>query len=429
MLRRLLLLCVLCLISRTALATEADFEKRMARGVAALDAGDTASARAEFNAALTEHPDDHEAALFLAIALNRDNDPAAESALKTSLRLDPGNQRINLELGTFYYNRHMYEESADFFENLLAQKPDPETVAAAEGYLANIRRLSSAKRWGITLMGGMEYDSNVPQVAAGGPLPVGIERKSDVRGVLNLGLTGTVFRDSHQELTAGYSLYQTLHVHLTDFNLTQNQLDISYKQQVSSLLTAKMSAGFESILMGGNQYVNDFSISPGVQAALVHDIIIGFDYRFRDSSYHNTDLFPTSTDRNGETHSIMLSYHQPLSEILNLRLGYTFEREITAVSAWSSSYHLGSAGLAVTLPHSLLLDVSAEASARDYDQILQGAEAIRSDTTVTGAASLTWMVNEHLAASVGYHYSNNSSNISGYEYRRNITSIMVQGRY
>jgi hypothetical protein len=429
MLRKLTILCAFCLLSAPAFATEADFEKRMARGVAALDAGDTTRAQEEFRAAIKEHPKDPEAALYLAIALNRANDPAAESALKTALRLEPGSPRINLELGSYYYNHSMYDEAGDYFENLLTLNPDPGMKAAAERYLATIRRQGSGKRWGVTLTGGMQYDTNVPLAADGVQLPVGIERKGDWRGVLNLGLTGVAYRDGEQELSGSYSLYQTLHLHLTDFNLTQNLLDVTYKRRLTPLLFAKASVGFESILLGGKQFVNDYRITPGLIATFREGMTTGLDYRFRGSTFKNTTMFPTNAERNGETHSIILSHRQRLSDIFNVRAGYRFERELADVSSWSSSAHLGNVGCAVSLPGALLLDLSVDAGTRKYDEIQGGASDIRTDTTVIGAASLTWQVAEHLGVSVGYHYTNNASNINGYEYSRGITSIMFQGRY
>ena len=374
-------------------------------------------------------PNDPEAALYLAIALNRAGDQAAEPALKNALRLDPGNPRINFELGTFYYNRKMFEEAGDYFENLLAQKPDPDMTAAAEGYLSAIRAQSGGKRWGAALTGGMQYDSNVPLVADSGPLPTGSDRKGDWRGVLNLGLNGVAFRDSRQELTGSYSLYQTLHLHLTDFNLTQNLFDVSYKRRISPLLVAKASGGFESILLGGNQFVNDFSITPGLFAAFREGMTTGLEYRFRDSFYKNSGLFSTNTDRNGITHSLLLSHRMPLSDMFMMRVGYTFDREIAKVSSWSANSHRVNAGLAVSLPKSLLLDVSLDAAGKKYDEASTGESTVRSDTTITGAISLTWQATEHFGASAGYHYTNNSSNISADEYSRGITSIMFQGRY
>jgi hypothetical protein len=70
-----------------------------------------------------------------------------------------------------------------------------------------------------------------------------------------------------------------------------------------------------------------------------------------------------------------------------------------------------------------------ELAARKYDAVLTGATAIRSDTTIVGAGSLIWQISEHFGALLGYHYTTNNSNISGYEYNRGITSIMFQGRY
>ncbi len=429
MLRKLALICIFSILAVPAFATEADFEKKMARGVAALSAGDSTRALEEFRAAVNERPNNAEAALYLGIALNRANDPAAESALKAALRLDPGNARTNLELGTCFYNRKQYDESGDYFENLLTLKPDPETKAAAEAYLVNIRSQRGGKRWGVTAMGGMQYDTNVPLSADGAQLPVGTERKSDWRGVLSLGLTGSALRDSSQELTGSYSLYQTLHLHLTEFDMTQNVIDVTYKRKLTPLLSAKISGGFESILLGGKQFVNDFSITPGLLATFREGMVTGLEYRFRDSFFANSDLFPTNRDRDGVTHSIILSHRQVLSEKLTIRAGYTFDHDSSKVSVWSANSHLVTAGLAVSLPYLLLLDVSVDASTKKYDAILAGETAVRTDNTIIGAASLVWQATEHLGAALGYHYTNNNSNVAAYEYNRGITSIMFQGRY
>lgn len=428
MLQKLILLSTICLFAAPAFATEADFEKRMARGVAALEAGDATRAQEEFQAAVKEHPDDPEASLNLAIALNRANDPAAESALKTALRVDPGNLRINLELGTFYYNQKMYEDSGDYFENLVALKPDPEIKTVAEGYLANIRSLNSGKRWAVTLTGGMQYDSNVPLAADPSLLPAGTSRISDWKWIINPSISGVAYRDSRQELTAGYSFYQSVHLNMSDYDLTQNALNVTYKRLFSPLFSAKLSGDFESVLLGGNPFLNDFSITPGVSLTL-DEKIIGLEYRFRNSYFKNSDAYPSNTDRDGVTHSVVLSYHHPFSETLNLRVGYTFDRTITDVSAWSYISHQGSAGLAVSLPHAFLLDFSMEATGSKYDDILTGATDIRSDTTLTGGVSLLWQLSDHLGLSLGYQYTDNTSNISSYGYTRSVTSIMAQGRY
>lgn len=429
MLRKFIVVSMLCCNSVPAFATEADFQKRMARGVVALESGDSTTAQDEFRSALKEHPADPEATLYLAIALNRANDPDAESALKNALRLDPANPRINLELGSFYYNRKMFEEAGDYFESLLAQQPDAEMKAAADGYLAAIRRQSSGKRWGGTATGGVQYDSNVPLVADSGPLPAGVSRKGDLRGLFNIGLNGVALRDSQQELTGSYSFYQTAHLRLSDFNLTQNLIDVTYKRQVSPLLSARVSGSFESILLGGKLFDNDVSITPGLFAVFREGMISGFEYRLRGSSYSNSSTYPANSDRNGVTHAVIITHRQQLSDTLNARAGYTFERDLAKVDAWSSNAHLGSAGVAVTLPNSLLLDVALDAASRTYDEKMIGESDARSDTTLTGGASLTWQQSEHLGMSLGYSYTSNASNISGYDYSRSITSIMVQGRY
>jgi len=422
-------LVTLTLLNSTAYATQADFEKHMARGVAALDADNSRVALEEFKAAQAEHPDDPETALYLAIALNRAGDTTAEAALKNALRSDPGNPRINLELGTHYYNRSMYEEAGDYFENLLAQKPEADLITAAQSYLANIHNQSSSKNWNASLTGGMQYDSNVPLSADGVQLPVGIDRRGDWRGVINLGLAAAPYRSSSTELAISYGLYQTLHMNLSDFDLTQNSLDLSLKEQFQPYLAGKIALSGELIHLGGKQFDRTYSIAPALILTLSDSAASTFEYRFREAYYENSGLFPTNSDREGTAHLLTLGHHHKLSDTLDLRISYSFERELARINSWSSHSHHGSAGLAIALPYNLLLDISADALGRSYDSIQSDASEARSDTTLSAAASLTWQLNETLAISGGYHYTDNSSNISGYEYSRSITSIMFQGRY
>lgn len=429
MLRNAIILFILCLIPLPALATEADFEKSMARGVAALDAGNTAAAQEEFKAALKEHPGDPEAKLYMAIALNRAGDPSAESELKAALRRDPGNPRINLELGTYYYNNKMYEESGDYFENLLTLKPDEELKIAAESYLARIRQKGGVSWWNATLTGGMQYDSNVPMASNSVQLPVGIDRRGDWRGVFAFGFAAGPFRGNESETTFNYGFYQTLHLNLKDFDLTQNTLDLTVKKRIVGPLTGKLSLSGEIVHLGGKQFDRAYNINPGVILAFSKDAPTTLDYRFRKAYFENTSLFPNNRERDGISHSILLGQQLRISEMFNLRLGYAFESEETRVTSWGSTSNRGNVGLGILLPHSLLLDLSAEATGRRYDGIQTGANITRTETTVIGSASLNWQISSCCGVATGYYYTSNTSNISGYEYTRGITSILLQGRF
>jgi outer membrane usher protein FimD/PapC len=190
-----------------------------------------------------------------------------------------------------------------------------------------------------------------------------------------------------------------------------------------------VSFDFESVLLGGYSFVDGYSVNPGLLLTLKNGITTGLDYRFRASSFKNSGTYTTNTDRDGVTHSVVISYRQPLSETMSMRLAYNYDREDAKVSAWSSNSHRAVAGLAVSLPYRMMLDVSADVVGKEYDGILNGATAVRTDTTVAGAVSLTWQASEHMSTSIGYHYTNNSSNIGDYGYTRGITSIMLQGRY
>lgn len=425
----LITLIALLLTALPALATEADFEKNMARGVTALDGGDPALARQEFTAALKERPGDPDAKLYLAIALNRSGDPAAETELKAALRRTPGHPRVNFELGTHYYNTKMYEESSDYFENVLTLNPDPEMKIAAERYLGNIRAIGSGKRWSATLTGGMQHDSNVPMASNGAQLPVGITRKSDWRAIFNLALAGTPVRNDGTELTLNYGFYQTKHLNLNEFDLTQNSFDLTIKKRIQPKLSGKLGLSVEILHLDGNQFGRSYSMNPGLTFDLTDTAATTVEYRLRKSDYQNSALFPTNHDRQGLTHTITLDQQLRLSETFSLRFGYSFDKDQARVTSWNSDTHRGNARLGILLPYSLLLDLSGEASGRRYQGIQSGTSAVRNETTIVGSTSLNWQMSSCCGVATGYHYTSNTSNIPGYEYTRGITSILLQGRF
>ncbi|HEY6839115.1 MAG TPA: tetratricopeptide repeat protein, partial [Geobacteraceae bacterium] len=189
----MILVCLLAW-SGTACASEAAYEKAFSRGMAALEDGNYGGAATEFRTALTEHPDDAEATLYLGIALSRSKDPQADEVLIHALSLEPANPLTNLELGIRNFNNGVFAEAGDYFENLITIAPGSEYSTLAEEYLRRIKEKTRAKRWGLRFTAGMQYDSNVILNADGTPLPQGVSRRSDWRGILNAGLDYSLLR-------------------------------------------------------------------------------------------------------------------------------------------------------------------------------------------------------------------------------------------
>jgi len=428
-LRTLLIASAVVLVPLMAAASESAYEKAIARGVAGIESGDHAAAATEFRAALAERPDDPEATLYLGIAQNRSRDAEAEATLKKALFQEPANPRTNLELGILYLNRGVIAEAEDYFENTVRIAPDSAQAANAREHLRLLKAGGGEKRWGVRFLTGLQYDSNVLLNADGIPLPAGVERSEDWRGIFNLGLTYTPVKTGSFDLTAAYSLYQSLHFRLDQFDINQNQLELAAQYSFNEKLALKMGYAFDYQFIGGDGYANNNAASASLVLSGPGGLNTTLDYRYRNTGYKNTPMFATNHDRSGQNHQGGISAKLPLGTNAVARAGYYYDMETTSQHYWDYGGHKTLAGITVRLPFSLVTEASGEAYFKTYDGLYPSAGMQREDVSWTGSLVLSRFFGETFSLTAGIYYNRNESNIAAFDYVRTITSLLGQVRF
>lgn len=244
------LILVVLALPCSGFAKESTFEKAVARGLSAIEQGDTAAATSEFTAALAEQPDDPLATLYLGIARNQAKDPAAETTLKKALRLNPESARANLELAIFYLNRNLPDEAQDYLDTTLQVAPDSYEATKARELLQELKSRQAGKRWWLKLLAGMQYDTNVLVNAVNAPLPPGYDRKSDWRAVINPSFGYTLISGKDFDLAISGSVYQSLHRDLNDFDVFQPAGELSLRYRLNPNLSLKAGYGYDYLTLG-----------------------------------------------------------------------------------------------------------------------------------------------------------------------------------
>jgi hypothetical protein len=429
----ILLLFTLILTTATVFASESAFEKAFARGMAELEGANYDGATAEFRNALAERPDDLDAHLYLGIALSRSNSPEAEAHLKSALALEPGTPLTNLELGVYYYNKAMYDEAGDYFENLITITPGSEYSTTAQEYLRRIRQKTETKPWGIRFLAGMQYDSNVVLNADGTPLPSGVSRRSDWRGIINAGLDYKLVSGSKGALEASYSLYQSLHTRLSDFDITQNIVGLTGTYRLGAVATVRLGYGFEYLYLGGDAYDTAHTVAPALVFATSGGYNTSFEYRYRNTDFRNSAAFPANDDRSGGYHQAGATQRIPLGESMTGRIGFYHDEERTRSHTWNASGDRWQAGLTALLPLGFVFDVSGEYYRRTYPEFTQPLTVtdtpVRDDSAYSGSVSATKIFADNYGLTLSYYYTHNISDVAAYEYVRHITSLMFSARY
>ncbi len=417
------------IITGISYADDSVYQKHIALGIAALETNNYRDAVDEFSAALKEHSDDHTATLYLGIAQSRSGNKDAGPSLKKALALNPKNPRTNLELGIFYFNQSAYGEAKDHFAATKKLAPQTELSEMAENYMRAMGQGGSAKPWSLLMSLGTQYDSNVAIIPDDRALPLGLSDKSDWRAVVYLKGKYTFVSSKNLEGSASYSLYQSLHNNLSDFNVTQHLFDLKGSYTLSPSLKLTGTYTFEYVYLGGDGYDYAHAISPSLTLLEGNGFSTILEYRYQYSHFMNTDLFSTNSFRTGSNNLAGITQIIPLKTSIAAKVGYAHDENAANKEYWDYSGDKFFAGLTFTLPHRMFLDLYGEYYSRDFEGISPASDSARKDTSRTVSASLTKAYSNRLSLTLAQLYTKNKSNIEDFDYKRSITSLFLNVRF
>ncbi|MBI5641518.1 MAG: hypothetical protein HZA17_13945 [Nitrospirae bacterium] len=410
-------------------ASDALYEKHLAKGISAIEASNYKDAAEEFSAALQEKTDDQTATLYLGIALSRSGDKGAVSYLKKALSKNPDDPRTNLELGIYYYNSAVYQEAADYLENTIRVAPNTEFSAKAQVYQNVIKKGREVKSWALNIAAGGQYDSNVVLNAEDSPLPQGISRKSDWRAIIFLKGKYNLTNRANTEGFIGYSFYQSLHSKLSDFNVSQHLLEVSAGYKVSSKVHLNGKYSFEYVFVGGDDYDSAHSLTPSVTFFEGSGFSSTIEYRYRKSHYINSELFSNNSERTGSNNLLGIVQTIPLHASASLRAGYYHDVDATEKEFWHYRGDKGKLDLQISFPQNISLFVAGEYYSKAYKGMDSLSGEKRKDRVSTLSVAATRVLSERYSLTVGQMYTRNKSNMDPFDYKRSITSLFLNARF
>jgi tetratricopeptide (TPR) repeat protein len=381
-------------------------------------------------AAVERSPEDPRPAFYLGVALSHTTGgKEAESLLKRGLAENPESPEVNFELGLHYFDKEILAEASDYFEQVILLAPGSDYAEEAREYLKDIEGQVRDKAWEITLLTGMQYDSNVILTNGSMPLPAGYANKGDWSGVANLKVSYVPVRSDAFELTTGFSLYQNLHPSLTDFNITQGLAEVSASYTLLPQIKAKGNYSFEYLLLGGERYDNAHTLSPSLSHISRSWGTTTLDYHYSSKNYWNSDKFGNNSLRNGNNQLIGMSHLLPVNQATSLWMLYSYDADTTRDAALGYQGNRALIGGRRQLPFGLVGDFSGELYLRRYGVSELSFGFRRLDTQATFSLSIVKNISEHLSLSLGEVVSRNWSNIEAFSYTRAITSALVSARF
>jgi tetratricopeptide (TPR) repeat protein len=424
----LLVIAFIVYASAASFASESSAGQGLVSGIALVESGKYAEAATVLRKVVSDMPEDPEANYYLGVALNRLADKDAEIFLKKSLMLAPDSAATNLELGEVYFNKKIYAEAADYFENTQMLAPGSDYARKAEEFLRKMNK-RKVSRWDIDILAGLQYDSNVIVNGNDLPVPAGFSRKADWRGVLGLKANYMFFGNEKFEFKGGYSLYQSLHTKLDEFNVTQNLANLTGSYLISPTVKFTTAYSYEYLILGGHQYDDAHNIAP----SLIFDVgrwgSTKIGYRYNTTSFKNSGLFVNNSDRSGDNHLCEIIHTIPVAKTLSVWASYAHDENMARTGNWDYHGDKALAGLRTALPFDLTSDVYGEYYQRSYGGIDPAFGITRDDQQYSAALTLARKITENISLVLNETYTRNHSNISIFNYERSITGLFMNVRF
>lgn len=285
------------------------------------------------------------------------------------------------------------------------------------------------KKWFAKLTAGYQYDSNVILNAPGVPIPAGIGKKEDSRLAFNLAASYLPVKGSQGDVTLNYAFFQSQHLDLDDFNLTQNIIEAAGRYKFDNRYTLRYSALFQHLLLGEELFDYAFMTGPTliINAQKGQSTVV--DLRYRSTEYANVAIFTKNTIRSGSNYMGAITQNLPLSPRVLLRLGYAGDVDKTRSPLWDGVGHKVNIEGSFILPADSLLDLYGEYYRKDYEGIYASIGEKREDRAWSAVATLTTYFAERYGVSLRTLYTRNLSNVPSFDMSRVITGILFDVRF
>lgn len=355
-----------------------------------------------------------------------DNKAAIEAFTKVRDMDKTLSQAATFQMAIAYSNDKKLTKAREAFKAVLKIDPATDIANYAREYdkviAANIER---HKTWRLTASAAYAYDDNVVLKPSTTIPTLEITGEKDNSLAASARIDYSPLAESEWFLNGQYFVSGNSYFNNKTHNLIVQNIAIMPGYMLKQGAVT-MPLSFAYIWLHEKEYMSQASVKPTLNISLIpgHVAQISLGYAYKKMMQ---DPLSVEEDRDGSLYSASLAYIVPLADnrgVLNMR--YEFSRDITKGSNYENTGNKISAGLLLPLKDRLKLILSFEAFQQDYKYNNSAFEVKRKDSIYTGTGMFLWEVYKTLVFNLQYSHTTANSNISVYDYNRNIYTIGLE---
>ena len=381
------------------------------------------------------------------VAYHRGRFEEARARFSEAVVADPSDATAHYQLGLALLALGRRDEAEARFERAIALRPDYEAARRSlaltggeEPPPAEVIRPGTPyaqtgegrKRWEIHAATGVQYDSNVT-IAPGGLTGEQFGDKDDVGFILTGGGRYDLLDRSDALIRVEYDLYQTLHVDLTDFDFRAHHVrGTASHSLIPSLLWAGVHGEYHHYTLGPHSYLSEPAVMPFLSLLEESWGLTQLSYRFAYDTYLDD---PFHEVRDGPSNAVGVD--QTLYELAGtsyIATGFQYGTEdpvSTVGNDYELAFYQAYAGVGIPIWWKMAVDLMYLYRYDDYthpNSFVDFRKA-RHDSTHYFYASVSRPIIPHVSVAIAYFGTIDYSNISLYEYHRNVVSAVLEVTY
>ncbi len=354
----------------------------------------------------------------------------AIDAFKKAKELDSAlTQRVGIKIALLYAKDKRFAQAKESLRAVVDADPQSRFAALAKEYEESIeKRERTYRRLRLTVGAFYQYDDNVMlrPIDDEGLEITGEERDSSA--VATARLTFKSFLEGPWILNFHGNLYSNTYFNESSHNLINGTFSINpgYNFKKGALT---IPVSYSHLWLEGDSYMDLYRTRPMLSIMVVPHHIIqlnpGVEKRDVQVSPANED-----EDRDSINYIASVGYILTFFEnrgMFNLR--YTFSRDDAEGRNWENTGNELNLNLLLPLTKTIRLMVSGNVISKDYLRTHSTYNKKREDAVYTAGISLMWRVYGGLDLSLRYRHATAESNISVYEYNRNVYSAGFEYSY
>jgi tetratricopeptide (TPR) repeat protein len=337
-------------------------------------------------------------------------------------------QAADFQIAMLYANERKISAARDSLKAVIAIDPSSEIASFAREYETAIKNLEDHKVWRLSASAAYQYDDNV--VLKPAPDIPGVS----ITGEGDSGLVGVVKID-YAPLVSGpwffngqFNFYSDTYLHTPSHNIIAPSIVVNPGRNLQAGAVS-LPLFYRHSLLNERKYEGMLSVRPTYTRIFSPGHMGQFT-----AGYARRDLFQSSIDRDenrdGDVYVVSAGYIQPFSgDKGSFNARYEFSRDMTSGRNWENTGNKIDLSVLAPLSDQVDLALSGEAFFQQYTNVHTIFGVRRRDPTYTGSANLIWQMSGMCNFNLQYSHTTVDSNISLYEYNRNIYTAGTECRF